>query len=625
MAKKQNRRESGLSNSFYRIGVLRYLKKILNSIPDRQKRRFYFLLLGMILLAIIETLVLALLSIYATAISVPNELIDSQSFKKFLGLINYSGNVTIEILISTLSILVVLGVGVKNLLTYLLRAASAKYEALIQSYFGQKILEKLLNVDYEWHLNQNPNATLYTLGLKTSLASFIQSVLIMAGSITLVLVMLIGVIIIQPHIMPIMIVVVASAAYFVYKVIRRYIDENSQRMFDWSIAHSLDSTKTIHSMKDVRIFGLEERFHSNYSEKVHRFSYYFSIASVLGSVPSWIMETFGFLLLSLAVILMTLILKLSKVEVFSTLAILAVTAWKVLPAVNRIITSLSAIRSNFPFIDQIYGMLNSMNKYRKQNKLSLNENEKEELLPNISDICFSQRFELQNISFKYSNSQRYAIENVTFTVNRGESIGIIGHSGAGKSTLVDIIIGLLEPDMGDIVVDGRIVRKSHIINWRKLFGYVHQFPYIYDCTLAENIAFGEQLEDVDKEKVYSMCQKASIDFLDTLEDGIYTSIGERGLKLSGGQKQRVTIARALYRKPEILIFDEATSSLDTKSEQGIRETMENLKGDQTMIIIAHRLSTVQKCDKIVWLENGKMLDIGIPSNILPQYERYSEH
>ena len=625
MTEKQNKKKNRADNSFYRIGVLRYLRKILDFIPGSYKKRFYILQLGMILLAIVETSVLALLSVYATAISVPDDLINSQLFKKFLAAVNYSGNVTSESLISILSVLVVFAIGSKNLLIYLMRTASSKYEALVQSYFGQKMLENLLKVDYEWHLNHNPNETLYTLGLKTSIGSFIQSVLLMIGSITLVLVMLIGVIMIQPLIMPIIIIIVASAAYFIYKIMRRYIDENSRKTFDYSIEHSLDAAKTVLSMKDVRIFGLEKQFHSSYSRKVHKFSYHYSAASVLGLVPSWIMETVGFLLLSSAVILMTLILKLSKVEVFSTLAILAVTAWKVLPAVNQIITGLGALRSNFPFIDQIHSMLEDIANYGKRDQYSLYEDTEQKTQSGVSDICFSQQFELREISFKYSSSKRWAIENISFTVNRGESVGIIGHSGAGKSTLVDVIIGLIKPDMGNIIVDDVPLHNSQSAGWRRLFGYVHQFPYIYDCTLAENIAFGETLEDIDEEKVHSMCRKASIDFLDTLDNSIYTQIGERGSRLSGGQKQRVTIARALYRKPAILIFDEATSSLDTKSERSIRTTIENLKGNQTMIIIAHRLSTVQKCDKIVWLEDGKIIDIGRPNNILPRYEKYAEN
>ena len=620
MIKKRKRAD----NLFYRIDVLRYLRRILDFIPVRQKKRFYLLLLVMILLAIVETSVLALLSVYATAISVPDDLINSQLFNRLLAIVNYSGNVTSEGLISILSVLVVFAIGAKNLLTYLVRTASSKYEALIQSYFGQKLLEKLLKVDYEWHLNNNPNETLYTLGLKIYIGLFIQSVLLMISSITLVLVMLIGVIMIQPLIMPVIIVIVVSAAYFIYKIMRRYIDENSRKMSDYSTEHSLEAAKTVLSMKDVRIFGLEEQFHSSYSRKVHQFSCHYSAAYVLALVPSWIMETVGFLLLSSSVILMTLILRLSKVEVFSTLAILAVTAWKVLPAVNRIITSLGTVRSHLPFIDKIHNMLEDITNYGKKDRHSLHEDAEEKSQLSIPDISFSQQFELREVSFKYSSSKRWAIENISFTVNKGESIGIIGHSGAGKSTLVDVIIGLVDPDIGDIIVDNIPLHKSQSANWRRLFGYVHQFPYIYDCTLAENIAFGQPLEDIDEEKVYSMCRKASIDFLDTLGNGIYSQIGERGLRLSGGQKQRVTIARALYRKPAILIFDEATSSLDTKSERSIRTTIENLKGDQTMVIIAHRLSTVQKCDKIVWLEEGKIIDIDSPNNILERYETYAE-
>ena len=607
-----------------KIGILRYLQKILNYIPIKKKNHFYMLLIGMVFLAIVEISTLGILSVYATLISVPDDLMNSQLFKRIFKILNCSGNISIESTTYILSILVILSVVAKNVLTYFIRMSSARYEAFVQSYFGERMLENLLKTKYEWYLNENPNEILHTLALKTQIGAFIRSALMIFSNIILVLFMLIGVIAVQPTIMLIMIVIVSSSSYLVYKIMRQTIDKNSRQAFNWSIAQSLDASKTVFGMKDVRIFGLEKQFHSDYSKKSYQFSYHCSIESILSSIPSWIMETVGFVFLALSVILMTFIMNLSKVEVFSTLTILAVTAWKILPAINRIITNLGVLRSNFPFIDQIYHLLANTAKYQKQNDYLPLRYSDDQLDHTEQETSFSQKFELQDISFKYTDSEYYAIQDISFVVNRGDSIGIIGHSGAGKSTLVDVIIGLLEPDRGKIIVDGEQLNTLHDYNWRRFFGYVHQFPYIYDCTLAENIAFGEELKDIDEEKIYSTCCKASIDFLDTLKDGIHSRIGERGLTLSGGQKQRLTIARALYRNPEILILDEATSSLDTKNEGIIRTTIDNLKGSQTMIIIAHRLSSVYECDKIIWLENGKIVDIGSPTNILPQYERYSE-
>ena len=215
----------------------------------------------------------------------------------------------------------------------------------------------------------------------------------------------------------------------------------------------------------------------------------------------------------------------------------------------------------------------------------------------------------------------YVLEDISFMIKKGQTTGFIGCSGAGKSTLVDILIGLLVPSAGKVLVDGRELDNMGRLAWMKTVGYVPQSPYIYDGTLAGNIAFGLSESEIDRELVLECCRKASMqDILDNLPQGIDTPIGERGVRLSGGQQQRVVIARALYPRPEVMIFDEATSSLDSKSEKAIQNTIYGLRGNQTLIIIAHRLATVKECDFLVWIENGKAKMIGTPAGVLDKYE-----
>ncbi len=217
------------------------------------------------------------------------------------------------------------------------------------------------------------------------------------------------------------------------------------------------------------------------------------------------------------------------------------------------------------------------------------------------------------------------IKNLNLRINKGKITGIIGTSGAGKSTLVDLITGLLEPSSGRIMVDGKVLTKDNRYLWVQNIGYVSQFPYIYDGTLAENVAFGCKSEDIDKEKVIECCSMAAVDdFLNELPGHIEALIGERGVKLSGGQQQRVAIARALYTDPEILIFDEATSSLDAKNEKAILDTIYFLKGRRTLIIIAHRLSTIKNCDFFIWLEKGRIKMQGDEREVLERYKEKSK-
>jgi len=233
---------------------------------------------------------------------------------------------------------------------------------------------------------------------------------------------------------------------------------------------------------------------------------------------------------------------------------------------------------------------------------------------------FGQELRAEHLAFHYDGSDTAVLENVDFCVPKGETVGIVGESGAGKSTLMDLLMGLLTPTSGALCLDSHPLDEAGRRGLAEIIGYVPQFPYIYDATLAENIAFGVPSADIDMLRVEAACRQAAVhEFLAQLPEGYDTVLGERGIRLSGGQQQRVCIARALYRKPEVLIFDEATSSLDTKSEKQIQQTIMRLKGSVTMILVAHRLSTVEGCDRLVWIENGRVRQVGTPAEVLPGY------
>ncbi len=293
------------------------------------------------------------------------------------------------------------------------------------------------------------------------------------------------------------------------------------------------------------------------------------------------------------------------------MALLGIAAWRILPALNRIISSLTRIRVAIPFIQSELEYLDQS----VHNVESCNLATTDSLFQG-----FNRELKLKNVNFKYETGTNFIINNISFTIGKGETIGIIGASGSGKSTLVDLIIGLLAPVSGDLEIDSKPMNKDNFTNWVQHLGYVSQSPYIYDGSLVENVAFGVPTEKIDRKKVVSCCRMASMDFLEGLSDGIDTRVGERGIRLSGGQQQRIAIARALYCDPEVLIFDEATSSLDSKSEKAIQQTMYSFKGQRTLIIIAHRLSTVEECDRLLWIHDGKLRMMDKPDVVLPNYK-----
>jgi ABC-type multidrug transport system fused ATPase/permease subunit len=214
-------------------------------------------------------------------------------------------------------------------------------------------------------------------------------------------------------------------------------------------------------------------------------------------------------------------------------------------------------------------------------------------------VKFNQKIELINVDFSYQ--EKTVLKNITLTINKGEKIAFVGESGAGKSTLVDLIIGLYKPNKGQVKIDGTLLDESNLQNWRSQIGYIPQQVYLFDGTIADNVCFGRELNETLLEKVLK--QANIFDFLQT-KQGVNTLVGEGGIQLSGGQKQRVAIARALYGQPEILALDEATSALDDKTEKIIMDEIYRVSENKTLIIIAHRLSTVKHCDKIFKIEGG---------------------
>jgi len=609
--------------SLLNISVVRYLRRVMKHLPPSYKRSFILLLLFMVAVALVEVLALGLISLYATSISIPEKVLTSPLFIKFIDFLGIEGSIISERLILALSVLVVIAVAIKNWLLMLVTLYVGRYEAQVQTFLGNKILEKVMDVGYEWHLGRNPQELLVIINQKEQIGQFMQLALYIISNSILALVILTSVFFVQPTLMPAMTMVIGLTSYYIYRIVRKKIDRNAQKFFDSLMASSLEASKAAYGMKDVRIVGLEKKLQESFAEKNYRYSKYGSLHRVLSAIPANVMETIGFIFLSLSIILMVSILRLSWLEIIGTLAVIAVAAWKVLPAINRVVSFLTQIRSVIPRVDRYFEAMNEIEQFAEQEGkkaylTSKHYGGRDTEYDNAP--LFNSEAELINISFSYRNSKKYAIENLSCRIRRGESIGIVGHSGAGKSTLVDILIGLLIPDRGQMKIDGVGVTPEKLSKWRRLFGYVHQFPYIYDCTLAENVALGENLDTIDENKILQVCEKASIDFVDELKDGIYSRIGERGSMLSGGQKQRITIARALYPNPDILIFDEATSSLDGKSERAIRQTIDKLRDDQTIVVIAHRLSSVENCDKLIWLENGRLKKTGTPEEILPLYE-----
>ena len=324
-------------------------------------------------------------------------------------------------------------------------------------------------------------------------------------------------------------------------------------------------------------------------------------------------ETAFLCVMLLVVLLVTLTLG-PGADVVSLLGLFAYATFRLVPSANRITLYLSSARTGHAFVPHLYDDFVT----------TVFQPDPGSSAPVDGPITFADAIVFNRVSYVYQARREHAFWEMDLTIRRGESVGIVGRTGAGKSTLADLLLGLLHPTSGRITVDGRDIGTG-LRAWQSLIGYVPQEFFLIDDTLRRNIAFGLDEHEIDEGKVINAARLAQLDELVTsLPQGLETRVGERGVRLSGGQRQRVTIARALYREPQVLVFDEATAALDTPSEQEIVRAIEALHRTKTMIVIAHRLSTVHRCDRIVLMDAGRVTGVGSFQQLLEGHAGFRE-
>jgi ABC-type multidrug transport system fused ATPase/permease subunit len=326
--------------------------------------------------------------------------------------------------------------------------------------------------------------------------------------------------------------------------------------------------------------------------------------------PVWVLETAVLGALILGCVVMIRSAGVTSAQMMGTLSVLAVSAWRILPALYRSVTALGTMRGFLPCLERVRSFLDEVEREGLRLPAAA-----QEVLPPLE-----REVRLEGVRFRYAGSETETLAGIDMTVGLGQCVGIIGLSGAGKSTLTDLLTGLLEPTGGCILVDGRPLGPANRESWRGQIGFVPQKPFLFDGTLAENVAFALTPGDVDRAAVEKSCALAGVnEFLADLPQGLDTVIGDQGGLLSGGQAQRVAIARALYRDPRVLILDEATSFLDEKNERTVMDSVAGFRAGKAVILIAHRLKTVENCDIVFWLRDGRIVASGTPGEILPRY------
>lgn len=353
--------------------------------------------------------------------------------------------------------------------------------------------------------------------------------------------------------------------------------------------------------KDVKLLGREAEFLEKYHEHNVQSARVGQLQTTLQQFPRLWLELLA--VSGLAILVISMLAQDRALEaILPTLGLFAAAAFRLMPSINRVLGAVQALRYGLAGIDTLH------------TEIMLNTPEVAET--NSTSTDFHETLALNHVSYTYPGTVEHALKDISLTIQRGQSVGFIGTSGAGKSTLVDVLLGLLTPDAGEVRIDGKNIQES-LRDWQDQIGYVPQSIFLTDDSLRRNVAFGltdEQIDDVAVQRAIRAAQLEN--FVVSQPDGLETLVGERGIRLSGGQRQRIGIARALYHDPAVLVLDEATSSLDTTTEHDVMQDVRALHGSKTILIVAHRLSTVEHCDQIYRLKQGRVVEIGSPASLL---------
>lgn len=463
-----------------------------------------------------------------------------------------------------------------------------------QRKLAYRMLECYMHQPYSFHLSHNSADLIRNVNNDTYMMFLGVLAILQLTTESLVCVALGIYLFIQDKTITIGVVVILGLFLLIFaKGFKKYLAHigNEDRKYNAGITKWL--LQSFGGIKETKIMDREDFFLNN-------FDYYFrNYASCerkyrfLQVAPRPIMEAVCVSAL-LAVVAFKLLRGTHSVYFISTLSVFAIAAFRLLPSINRVANYMSVIMFNKPAIDAVYADLRQIDELEK-NRESRDNSE--------APLSLREGIRVENVFFRYPDAENFVLNHISLNIEKNTSTALIGPSGAGKTTLADIILGALEPTEGFVLVDGVNI-KEHMSAWHKNLGYIPQSIYLMDDTIRNNIAFGIFQEEINEDKIWRAVEQAQLkEFINTLDKGLDTDIGEGGVRLSGGQRQRIGIARALYNDPEVLILDEATSALDNETESAVMEAIDNLSGSKTLIIIAHRLTTIRNCDIVYEVKN----------------------
>ncbi len=580
-------------------GIMKKIyKKLMVLLDQKQKRTMVFLIFMMLIGAILETLGVSSIMPVMNVVMEENALENHEYLRVICEVFQIDNKRDLMILV--LSSLVGIFV-VKNIFLFFQQKMQLKFVYTNQFATSRRMMINFMQRPYEYYLNADTSVIQRSItsdvnnmyGLILALLQLISEIIVF---IFLVAISLVADVWMCITVTSLLVVVLLVIKCVLKPIMKRAGEENQDYysgLYKW-----ID--QSVMGIKEIKIACREPYFINEYSKcgagyvsAVQRYNLY-------NATPRLLIET-----VAIAGMVLYMMIQLlsgtGAVDIMPQLTLLALVAVRLIPCANRINNHLTSIAYFEPFFMGVSD--NLQEEIQDENVDYAAETYQKSI--DVEKLVIKDKIELKNITYKYPNTDVLIFDNADMEIPIGKSVGIVGTSGSGKTTVVDILLGLLRLQSGEILADGTEVRE-HYQEWLKNIGYIPQSIFMVDASIRKNVAFGYADEEIDDEKVWEALAEAQLDeFVKGLPEGLDTSIGERGIRISGGQRQRIGIARALFEDPEVLVLDEATSALDNDTEAAIMESINRLHGRKTLIIIAHRLQTIEKCDMVYRIENGK--------------------
>lgn len=581
------------------------IKKLLFLLTPRERKQAFLLLMMIIFMACLDMLgvasILPFIAVLTNPDIISSNIILNKMYQtsKLFGVSN--SNQFLFFLGILLFILLIISLSFKALTTY----AQVRFVQMREYSIGKKLVEGYLSQQYDWFLNRN------SADLGKTILSEVKEVieygisplmeLLAKGMVAIALIILL--VLVDPKLAIIVGFSLSSSYAIVFYLIKNYLSRSGEERLENNKLRFTVISEAFGAIKEVKVGGFEDIYITNFSKPAQIFAKTSASSQVISILPRFILEAIAF-----GGVLLIMLYIMSKTNsINNTLPIITLyvfAGYRLMPALQTIYISLTQLTFIGPSIDKLYSDFTKL--------FPLKEN------LDKNTIILNREIELENINFNYPNSPKQTLKNINLIIPAKSKVGLIGTTGSGKTTLVDVILGLLEPQQGELRIDNKIISKKNLRSWQCSIGYVPQNIYLSDDTIAANIAFGIKSDEINLKIVEKVSKIANIhDFIiDELPKQYLTTIGERGIRLSGGQRQRLGIARALYHSPQLLILDEATSALDNDTEQAVMEAVSNLGNDITIILIAHRLNTLKNCDIIFKLDKGKIVGRGMYEDLV---------